>query len=67
MAVLQADFVENLTPSSVIPKGRLSCDAARPGIGISEAATLHWTEESFLRQEVEASGPPTVSGRILLA
>jgi predicted methyltransferase len=56
MAVLQADFVENLTPSSVIPKGRLSCDAARPGIGISEAATLHWTEESFLRQEVEASG-----------
>jgi predicted methyltransferase len=29
---------------------------ARPGIGISEAAPVHWTEESFPRQEVEASG-----------
>jgi predicted methyltransferase len=30
--------------------------AGRPGTGISEAATLHRIEESFLRQEVEASG-----------
>jgi len=30
--------------------------AGRPGTGISEAGTLHRIEESFLRQEVEASG-----------
>jgi predicted methyltransferase len=39
-----------------ITKGRLSCDATRRGIGISEDASLHRIEESFLRQEVEASG-----------
>jgi predicted methyltransferase len=30
--------------------------AGRPGTGISESGTLHRIEESFLRQEVEASG-----------
>jgi predicted methyltransferase len=30
--------------------------AGRPGTGISEAGTLHRIEETFLRQEVEASG-----------
>lgn len=30
--------------------------AGRPGTGISESGTLHRIEETFLRQEVEASG-----------